>query len=448
MNRTLTKVLIANRGEIAVRIARTCREMGIGTVAVHSVDDDESQVVRMADESVRIGPTPSKRSYLDIAAVVGAALQRGADAVHPGYGFLSEDPDFARVCVDEGLTFIGPPPGVLEQLGDKASARRIMSEAGLPLLPGTLDSVTDVEEAERLAGEIGYPLIVKAAAGGGGRGMRIAHRPADLRTAYLEARADAHAFFADGRVYMERYLDRARHVEVQVLCDAHGAAVHLGERDCSVQRRQQKLIEETPAPGLPDDLLERIRQAAITGARAAGYVGAGTFEFLAQDGEFYFMEVNSRIQVEHAVTEMVTDIDLVREQIQVARGAPLAQELLDVRPRGVSLECRVNAEDPKRGFAPTPGLLEEFHPPGGPFVRVDTHMSAGSRISPAYDSLLAKVVVWAPDRDTAVLRMRRALEEFRISGKGVRTTIPFLLAVLARKEFAEAEHTTSLVDTM
>lgn len=434
-------VLIANRGEIALRIARTCKEMGIRTVVVYSSDDERSAAVSYADAAVRIGPPAPRRSYLNASAILEAAAQTGADAVHPGYGFLSEDPDFADACEKEGFAFIGPPAGVLERLGDKVRARELMLSAGLPLLPGSPRPVDDLDAAGEVALRIGYPLIIKAAAGGGGRGMRVVRRANELRTAYAATRADARAFFTDGRVYIEKYVEAGRHVEVQVLCDAYGAGVHLGERDCTTQRRQQKLIEETPAPRLSAALLDEMRQAAVRGALAAGYVGAGTFEFLVDDaGRFTFMEVNGRIQVEHPVTEMAVGIDLVGEQLRLAAGEPLGLRQEDVRSRGAVIECRVNAEDPGRDFAPTPGRLTAFDPPAGPFVRVDTHAGPGAWISPSYDSLLAKVIVWAPDRDRAIDRMRRALADFRVSGDGVRTTIPFLLELLDGRAFRAAEH--------
>ncbi|MGW4682113.1 acetyl-CoA carboxylase biotin carboxylase subunit [Micromonospora taraxaci] len=446
--RLFHKVLIANRGEIAVRVVRACRELGVASVAVHSTVDRESRVVRLADEAVQLGPAPPKLSYLNAAAVLEAARMTGADAIHPGYGFLSEDPDFADACAAEGITLIGPPAAVMAQLGDKASARTLMSEAGLPLLPGSLDPLS-AEEAHRLADRIGYPVIVKATAGGGGRGMQVVGSSAEFPDAYRRTQATARMLFGNGEVYVERYLADARHVEIQVLCDGHGHAVHLGERDCSVQRRHQKLIEETPAPNLPDGLAEQMGKAAVAGALAAGYVGAGTFEFLVdRSGGFYFMEVNCRIQVEHPVTEMVTGVDLVAEQIRIAAGQPLRLAQEDVRLSGVAIECRINAEDPRRGFAPTPGRLTEFIPAGGPFVRVDTHAYQGYVVPPNYDSLLAKLVVWAPQRDQAIARMLRALGEFHVAGERVSTTTDFLADVLATDAFRTATHSTALVDQL
>jgi acetyl-CoA carboxylase, biotin carboxylase subunit len=442
-------VLIANRGEIAVRVARTCRELGVRTVAVYSTADADSAVVRYADEAVQIGPPPARRSYMSMAAIIEAALQTGADAIHPGYGFLSEDQDFAEVCEAHGVTFIGPSPTVMARLGDKALARAIMADAGLPVLPGSRTPLDNAADAKECADQTGYPVMIKAVSGGGGRGMRVVHAPRDFLRTYKEARAVAQATFGDGRVYVERFLEAARHVEVQVLCDRQGTGIHLGERDCTVQRRQQKLIEESPAPELPDGLGSRISEAAMRGALAVGYSGAGTFEFLVDEtGAFHFLEVNCRIQVEHPVTEMVTGIDIVREQLRVAAGYPLAYGQSDVERRGVAIECRVNAEDPERGFMPAAGNLEEFVPPGGPFVRVDTHAFPGFRVSSDYDSLLAKVVVWAPNRYDAIARMDRALHEFRVSGPGVRTTIKFLSEVLSNPLFLHAKHTTSLVERL
>jgi acetyl-CoA carboxylase biotin carboxylase subunit len=441
------KVLIANRGEIALRVARACRELGVRSVAVYSTEDRDSAVVSYADEAVHIGPAPARRSYLRIPSIVEAALRTGAQAVHPGYGFLSEDADFAQVCQDNGLVFIGPSPEVIAQLGNKTAARALMTRAGLPLLPGSLEPLHSVEEAHALADEIGYPVIIKAAAGGGGRGMRVVEHSDHFVASYRETRAGAQILFGDPRVFVERYLPTARHVEIQILADTFGNVIELGERDCSVQRRHQKLIEESPAPGLPAELAERMGAAAVAGARAAGYVGAGTFEFLlAPDGQFAFMEVNCRIQVEHPVTEMVTGVDLVREQLLIAAGEPLSLTQDQVVLRGAAIECRVNVEDPERDFAPTPGLLQEFVPPGGPFVRVDTHGFTGYRVPASYDSLLAKVLVWAPTREQARARMDRALEEFRIGGPGVRTTADFLRGVIRHERFAAGTHNTALVE--
>jgi acetyl-CoA carboxylase, biotin carboxylase subunit len=442
-------VLIANRGEIAVRVLRACRELGMRTVAVYSTADRDSAAVRLADQAVHIGPPRAKSSYLSIPAIIEAARRTGAQAVHPGYGFLSEDPDFAEVCEDCGLTFIGPPASVMRRLGDKAAARELMAEAGLPVLPGSSGPVDGPTEAKETAQQIGYPVILKAVAGGGGRGMAVVRDPDHLVRTYNATRAHARAVFGDERLYLERFVEDARHVEVQVLADRHGTTVHLGERDCSVQRRHQKLIEESPAPGLPAERRAAICAAAVRGAEAAGYVGAGTFEFvLTPSHEFFLMEINCRLQVEHPVTEMATGVDLVREQILVAAGQPMTLRQSQLAQRGVAMECRVNAEDPERDFAPTPGLLTEFQPPSGPFVRVDTHAFPGWRVTPDYDSLLAKTVVWAPDREQALARMDRALGEFRVAGEGVRTTLGFLQRILAHPRFRSAAHTTGLVESV
>jgi acetyl-CoA carboxylase, biotin carboxylase subunit len=438
-------VLIANRGEIAMRIARTCKEMGIRTVAAYSTADRDSAIVGYADQAVHIGPAAARRSYLSPAALLAAAERAGVDAVHPGYGFLSENADFAAACAAAGVTFIGPSPEVLATLGDKISARELMTAAGLPMLPGALSEVRDADQARRLAAEIGYPLIVKASAGGGGRAMRVVREPAALHREYDQVRATAQTLFGDGRVYLERYLPAGRHVEVQVLCDQHGHTLHLGTRDCSVQRRHQKLVEEAPAPRLAGGLAQRLGQLAVTGCRAAGYVGAGTFEFLVDGSECYFLETNCRLQVEHPVTEMVTGLDLVREQLQVAAGRPLSVRQEDVAIRGTAIECRINAEDPARDYVPAPGLVSEFVVPGGPFVRVDTHVAAGYRVPAEYDSLLAKLIVWAPDRPQAIERMRRALGELRVEGQGIATTAGLLARVLDHPLFRQAEHDTSLL---
>jgi acetyl-CoA carboxylase biotin carboxylase subunit len=443
------KILIANRGEIALRVARACRELGVRTVAVHSTADRDSAVVRYADETVCIGPAASRHSYLNAAAIIEAARQTGAEAIHPGYGFLSEDPDFADICADNGLIFIGPRPEVMLALGDKATARALMRDAGLPLLPGSVETLATVGEAKAVADEIGYPVIIKVAAGGGGRGMTVVRSSADFARAYAQTRTVARAIFADDRVYVERYLPQARHVEVQVLCDGHGGGVHLGTRDCSVQRRHQKLVEEGPAPALSAATLDAIAAAALRGALSVGYSGAGTVEFLVDEAErFNFMEINCRIQVEHPVTEMISGIDLVHEQLYLASGVPLRIRQDEVQLRGVAVECRVNVEDPDRDFLPTPGRLERFQPPAGPFTRVDTHGSPGYLVGPHYDSLLAKVVVWAPDRALALDRMERALDEFDIAGPGVHTTIPFIRRVLDDARFRKGRYSTDLVDRL
>ncbi|MGW3346952.1 acetyl-CoA carboxylase biotin carboxylase subunit [Nonomuraea rubra] len=444
-----SSVLVANRGEIALRIARSCHELGVRVIMIHSTADRDSPALRLADQRVQIGPAAAKRSYLYPPAILEAALNAGAEAVHPGYGFLSEDADFAEMCESKGLAFIGPSPAVIAALGDKTQARNLAAASGLPVLPGSSAPLRTGQEAKQVADEIGYPVIIKAVAGGGGRGMAVVRDPRDFLKACAETRTSAQAVFGDGRVFVEKYVEDARHIEVQVLGDLHGGIVSLGERDCTVQRRRQKLIEESPAPGLPPELTERIRQAAVTLARAVGYASAGTFEFLVDpEGAFYFIEANCRIQVEHPVTEMVTGVDLVREQLLIAAGRPLTLRQRDVALRGVAIECRVNTEDPRRGFLPTPGVVEEFLPPGGPFTRVDTHGADGVSIGAEYDSLLAKVIVWAPDRDQAIARMRRALSEFHVSGRGICTTIGFLRDILDDARFREARHTTALADLM
>ncbi|WP_214410314.1 acetyl-CoA carboxylase biotin carboxylase subunit [Sphaerisporangium fuscum] len=444
-----TTVLVANRGEIAMRVLRTCREMGVRTVVAHSTADRDTAAVRQADESIQIGPAAPRRSYLDPAAVIAAALQAGADAVHPGYGFLSESAEFAEICAAHGITLIGPPAQVIARLGDKVSAREFAVAAGLPLLPGSPGPATDAAEAARTADAVGYPVLIKASAGGGGRAMTVVHEPGEFARAFAVTRREALALFGDPRVYVEKYLDAARHVEVQILADGHGEVVHLGARDCSVQRRRQKLIEETPPPNLPSATLEHLGEITVHAAREAGYAGAGTFEYVVDEhGACYFLEVNCRLQVEHPISEMVTGIDLVREQLLIAAGQRLTYRQEDIVSSGVSIECRVNAEDPSRGFLPAPGLVEEFVPPGGPFTRVDTHVAAGTRVTADYDPLIAKVSVWAPTRGEALARAHRALEEFTVRGPGVRTNLPFLMEVLAHPLFRYAKHTTSLVEQM
>lgn len=442
------KLLIANRGEIALRVVRACREMGIRSVAVYSTRDRDSAAVRLSDESVHIGPPAPKKSYLNAAAILEAAALTGADAIHPGYGFLSEDPDFAEACEKAGIVFVGPPTAAMRQLGAKHSARALASEVGLPLLPGSLEPLDD-EAAFDLACDIGFPVIVKASAGGGGRGMAVAESADEFPQVFRETRATARMLFGDDVVYVEKFLRPARHVEIQVLCDGHGGALHLGARDCSIQRRHQKLVEESPAPGLPASLLSEMGQASVRAALAAGYEGAGTFEFLAApDGSYYFMEVNCRIQVEHPVTEMVTGIDLVAEQLWIASGHPLRLTQEQVTARGVAIECRINAEDPAHGFSPAPGVIRDFNPPGGPFVRVDTHIRPGEAIAPEYDSLLAKLIAWAPNREEAIARMQRALGEFRINSDNVRTTKDFLQEIMADQRFRLASHSTTMVEQL
>jgi acetyl-CoA carboxylase biotin carboxylase subunit len=441
------KVLIANRGEIALRVARACRELGIKSVALYSTADAESAVVKFADEAVHVGPPHPGRSYLHIPNVIGAALKTDADAVHPGYGFLSEDPFFAEICANNGLTFIGPKPDVMERVGDKAIARDLMSKAGLPLLPGTVEPVATVDEAHDIAASIGYPIIIKAVAGGGGRGMNVVRRDEDLERLYTTTRATAQAVFKDSAVYIERYLDAPRHTEIQLVCDGHGNGVYFFERDCSVQRRHQKLIEEAPSIHLSDEQRRDIGERAVRGALSVGYTGAGTMEFLLDhEGNLSFMEMNARIQVEHPVSEMITSVDLIQEQIRVAAGEPLSVSQDEVKLRGHAMECRVNAEDPDRDFAPAAGKLSVYVPPGGPWTRVDSHCYPGWTIAPFYDSLIAKLIVWAPTRLEAIERMDRALSEFQIEGRGVKTTIPFHRRVLADDRFRGGDVSTDFVE--
>jgi acetyl-CoA carboxylase, biotin carboxylase subunit len=441
------KVLIANRGEIALRVARACRELGIASVAVYSTADAESAVVRFADEAVHIGPSQAARSYIHIPSIIGASLKTGADAIHPGYGFLSEDPYFAEICANHDIAFIGPTPDVMEKVGDKATARRLMREAGLPLLPGTIEPVASVEDGHEVADSIGYPVIIKAVAGGGGRGMNVVRARKDFERLYKTTRATAQAIFKDSAVYIERYLEGPRHTEVQLVCDTHGRGVYFFERDCSVQRRHQKLIEEAPSIHLSDEARRDIGERAVRGALAVGYTGAGTMEFLLdRDGNLAFMEMNARIQVEHPVSELVTSIDLIQEQIRVAAGEPLSVAQDDVVLHGHAIECRINAEDPDRDFAPTAGRLDRYSPPGGPWTRVDSHCYPGWTISPFYDSLIAKLIVWAPDREAAIDRMSRALGEFEIAGRGVKTTIPFHERVLLDPRFRAGDVSTDFVE--
>ena len=410
-------MLVANRGEIAVRIFRTLRELDIGSVAVYSEADRDAVHPRVADEAYLIGPGPAAESYLVGERILDAARQAGAEAIHPGYGFLAENAAFARAVEDAGLIWIGPPSSAIELMGSKTEARTAMRAAGVPIIPGATDPVETVEEVLRLGDEVGYPLIVKAAAGGGGKGMKLVASPEEAERAFESAQREGEKYFADGRVYVERYLEDPRHVEVQVLADAHGSVIHLGERDCTIQRRHQKLIEETPSPAVDAELRERIGQIAVDAARAAGYRSAGTIEgLLTADGSYYFMEMNTRIQVEHTVTEEVTGIDLVREQVLIAAGEPLSIRQEDVVLRGHSIECRINAEDVSSGFLPAPGRITAYREPAGPGVRVDSGVVAGSEISGLYDPMIAKLIVHGVDREHARMRMLRALDEFEIGG--------------------------------
>ncbi len=439
----LGKVLVANRGEIAVRIIAACRDLGLRTVIAYSDADRDALPVRLADERVCIGPASPRESYLDVPRILTAAQISGADAIHPGYGFLAESHALAEVCEACRVTFIGPPPESIRSMGDKALARRIMQEAGVPILPGTESGVSGVDEATRVAAQVGYPVLLKASFGGGGRGMRIVGSEAELAPALASAAAEAQAAFGDAEVYIERYLPSVRHVEVQVFADAHGNTVHLGERDCSVQRRHQKLVEEAPGPGLTDATRAKLGAAAVKAAEAVGYRNAGTVEFLMDpDGNFFFSEMNVRIQVEHPVTEMVTGVDLVREQIQVAAGEPLSFSQESVRVSGAAIECRINAEDPER-FIPSPGTITAFHSPGGPGVRVDTAAHAGAVIPPYYDSLVAKLIVHGEDRMHAVARMRRALAEMEV--EGIHTTLPLHRRIMASEEFLAGGFDTGFI---
>jgi acetyl-CoA carboxylase biotin carboxylase subunit len=439
------KVLIANRGEIALRVIRACREMGIGTVAVYSEADRESLHVRFADDDVCIGPPPSRQSYLRIPAIIAAAEITGADAIHPGYGFLAENAEFAETCAASNLAFIGPTGEQIRQMGDKATARRLAAEAGVPTVPGSPGTIEDLDEALEAAAGIGFPVIIKATAGGGGKGMRIAQDADQFAQSFGLAQSEALAAFGNRSVYIEKYLARPRHVEIQVMGDRQGRVVHFGERDCSVQRRHQKLIEESPSPALDEGLRARMGEAAVSLASRIGYVGAGTLEFLLdEDGSFYFMEMNTRIQVEHPVTEMVTSFDLVKEQIRVAAGEPVSFRGDGRYLRGHAIECRVNAEDPYRNFQPSPGQITTYHPPGGPGVRVDSHVYAGYRVPPYYDSLLAKVIVHGNTRAEALQRMGQALDSFII--EGVTTTIPFLARVIRHPDFVAGSVDTKFLE--
>jgi acetyl-CoA carboxylase biotin carboxylase subunit len=426
------KVLIANRGEIALRIHRACREMGIRTVAVHSTADAEAMNVRLADESVCIGPPASRDSYLNMAAIISAATITGADAIHPGIGFLSENAAFAQMVEEHGITFIGPSPEHLVIMGDKVQAKDAAKRFGIPVVPGSDGEIFGEAEAKRVAGETGYPVLIKAAAGGGGKGMRVATSEADLMAAYTMARTEAKASFGNDAVYMEKYLSHPRHIEIQIIGDSHGNVVHLGERDCSLQRRHQKVLEEAPSPALNAEQRARIGKIAADAMKTMGYKSAGTIEFLFQDGEFYFIEMNTRLQIEHPVTEMITGIDLVREQIRVAAGAPLSFTQEDVVINGHAIECRINAEDPET-FLPSPGRVTDYHPAGGLGVRVDSALYSGYRVPPNYDSLVAKLVVHGRSRNECLMRLRRSLEEMVIGG--IKTNTPLHSRIIAAPDF-------------
>ncbi|HTZ34729.1 MAG TPA: acetyl-CoA carboxylase biotin carboxylase subunit [Stellaceae bacterium] len=415
------KVLIANRGEIALRIHRACRDMGIKTVAVHSTADANAMNVRLADESVCIGPPPARASYLNIPAILSAATITGADAIHPGIGFLSENADFAEVVLEHGFAFIGPKPDHIRTMGDKVRAKAAARELGIPTLPGSADALRDPAEALAAARAIGYPVLLKAVSGGGGRGMKLAHDDAELAALLPVAQAEAQAAFGDSAIYLERFLERPRHIEIQLLGDGRGGVVHLGERDCSLQRHHQKVLEETPSPGLDAAARERLAAIAVGATEKLGYQSAGTIEFLYQDGDFYFIEMNTRLQVEHPISEMVSGLDLVREQLRIAAGGTLGYRQADIALQGHAIECRINAESPE-DFRPSPGRVGDYHAPGGPGIRVDSALYQGYEVPPYYDSLVAKLVVHGSDRDTCLSRLRRALEEYVIGG--IETTIP------------------------
>ncbi len=438
------KVLVANRGEIALRVIRACRELGLATVAVYSTADQDALYVRRADEAVCIGPPHARESYLNVPALLQAARQANADTVHPGYGFLAENPAFAAACRDEGLVFVGPSPETIEAMGDKAEARRLAAFAGVPTVPGS-EGKASLEQALEAAAEIGYPVLLKAAAGGGGRGIRAVRSEAELSELVAQAAMEAGAAFGDESLYVEKLLVDARHVEVQVLGDSHGNLIHLFERECSLQRRRQKLLEESPAPALGAETRAAMTDAALRLARAAGYKNAGTIEFLLdREGSFYFIEMNTRIQVEHPVTEMVTGFDLVKEQLRIARGEPLSVRQDELALDGAAIEVRINAEDPERAFLPSPGEITALELPGGPGVRVDTAAYTGYHVPPFYDSLLAKLICWGRDREEAIARTRRALEEFRVDG--IRTTIPFHLELLADEAVQAGDYHVEFVE--
>lgn len=444
---TIQRVFVANRGEIAVRIIRACQEAGIETVVGISEADRDALPARMADQAICIGPAPSASSYLSVDAVVTAAVGAGCDALHPGYGFLAENADLAELCAEHDVTFIGPRSETIRSLGDKISARKIAERAGVPVVPGR-DRVSSYEDAQAAAQEIGFPILLKAAAGGGGRGMQVVRSQDRLQSAFDTARAEARAAFGNDTLYLERFIGRARHVEVQVLGDRHGKVLHLGERDCTLQRRHQKIVEEGPAVSVPPNLVDEMRRAAVDLARSVEYEGAGTVEFIfdQEREEFFFLEVNTRIQVEHPVTELLTGVDLVAEQLKIASGMPLALEQDDIRLTGHAIECRINAEAALEGFRPCPGDIVIWEAPGGQGVRVDTHCYAGYRVPPFYDSMLAKLIVTGSDRDDALMRMRAALADFKLTG--IDTTLPFLVALLGRSEVASGAVSTRWVETV
>jgi len=441
----IEKVLIANRGEIALRIVRSCRELGIATVAVFSTVDKKALHVQLADEAVCVGDSLSNKSYLNIPNILAAATSRGVDAIHPGYGFLAENDKFAEMCNDHGIVFIGPSPKAIRSMGDKSTAKETMEAVGVPTVPGSKGLLLNVDEAYKLADDIGYPVIIKATAGGGGRGMRLVENADNLEKMFRAAQGEAEAAFGNDGLYMEKFIKKPRHVEIQILADRSGNVVHLGERDCSVQRRHQKLLEESPSPAINTELRKKMGNAAIAAAKSIGYEGAGTVEFLVDaDDNFYFMEMNTRIQVEHPVTEMVTGVDLIAEQIKIASGANLEFNQGDIHLSGHAIECRINAEDPAHNFRPSPGKITGWLPPGGPGVRVDSHVYTGYEIPPFYDSLIGKLIVWGKDRNTAIKRMNRALNECAVTG--IPTTINFHLTLLNKTKFKEGKIHTKYVE--
>lgn len=441
------KILIANRGEIALRILRTCEEMGIGTVAVHSTIDRNLLHVQLADEAVCIGEPTSSKSYLNIPNIIAAALTRNATAIHPGYGFLAENARFAEICADHDLVFIGPSPQAIRAMGDKSTAKATMKRAGVPTVPGSDGIITSETEALAIASKIGYPVMIKATAGGGGRGMRLVEKEEDFTRLFQAAQGEAEAAFGNSGVYLEKFVTRPRHIEFQILADSYGNVVHLGERDCSIQRRHQKLLEEAPSPALTPELREKMGTAAVMAAKSINYVGAGTVEFLLDaSGDFYFMEMNTRIQVEHPVTETITGLDLIAQQIRVAQGEKLGFTQSDIEIKGHSIECRINAEDPDRNFRPHPGRISGYLPPGGPGVRMDSHVYTDYEIPAYYDSLIGKLIVWGRDRQAAIERMRRALRECAITG--IPTTINFHQKVLEHPSFLAGEVYTNFVEQM
>jgi acetyl-CoA carboxylase biotin carboxylase subunit len=440
------RILIANRGEIALRIIRACRDLEIESVVVYSRADAGAHYLELADESICIGPAPSAQSYLSIPSIISAAEIANVDAVHPGYGFLAENDHFAEVCRANNIEFIGPDVDTIKRMGDKSQAKAAAVKAGIPVVDGSDGPVNDDQQALDVAHRVGYPVLIKAVSGGGGRGMRVAHNDMSLVGSMASARSEADVAFGDPSIYIEKYLPNPRHVEIQILGDRHGNVIHLGERDCSVQRRHQKVIEESPSPGITPDIRKKMGRAAVRLAREVGYHNAGTVEFLVQGRDFFFIETNARVQVEHPVTELVTGIDIVKEQIRLAAGEPLGRKQDDVPLRGHAIECRINAEDPDRNFAPSPGLVETYEAPGGPGIRVDSHAYAGYRIPPNYDSMIGKLLAHGDSREQAILRMRRALDEYRI--EGVRTSLPLHRRVLRNAYFVRGDYTTRFLDEL